>query len=367
MSSSLIVEVCQIDEVKAHENADSLELITVKGWQSVVKKDMYKKGDKIIFIPPDALIPDNLADSLNLRPYLTGPNKDRVKCVRLRGEMSFGLVINIPEGKNWEVGYDCADDLGITKYIPPVRDLIGDMAPEDPYFGKYTDMENGRNFPNVFTPGEMVVATEKIDGSNDRIGISISTDENGNIFYEWKAGSHKVKRKRPEDISQSIYWLPYSNENVRDLISYLHEELPEKRQVILFGEIYGKSLGGMKELNYGKPSELDFRAFDIKINDRYINYSDFKFYCDKFNVKTVPLIDIFHFSFEKCLEASTGDSILAKENGATHIREGAVIKPIEERIDPKIGRVILKVLNNDYLLLKNKKQDKGQNADYTDY
>jgi hypothetical protein len=38
--------------------------------------------------------------------------------------------------------------------------------------------------------------------------------------------------------------------------------------------------------------------------------------------------------------------------GGGHIREGVVVKPTIERTDPKIGRVVLKYLNDDYLLQK---------------
>jgi len=38
--------------------------------------------------------------------------------------------------------------------------------------------------------------------------------------------------------------------------------------------------------------------------------------------------------------------------GADHIREGVVVRPVRERADPKIGRVILKYLSDEYLFAK---------------
>lgn len=39
--------------------------------------------------------------------------------------------------------------------------------------------------------------------------------------------------------------------------------------------------------------------------------------------------------------------------GANHIREGVVVRPIEEVLDPKVGRLILKYLGDDYVESKN--------------
>jgi len=49
-----------------------------------------------------------------------------------------------------------------------------------------------------------------------------------------------------------------------------------------------------------------------------------------------------------------------------HMREGIVIKPLKERRDPAFGRVVVKFLNDDYILLKNKAYDKGEVTDFTD-
>jgi hypothetical protein len=47
---------------------------------------------------------------------------------------------------------------------------------------------------------------------------------------------------------------------------------------------------------------------------------------------------------------------------ADHIREGVVVRSLQERTNPKIGRVILKYLNDDYLF----KKEEGRITDSTD-
>ncbi len=369
MASSLIVNVCEIKEVKNHPNGDRLDLCIVKGWQVVTGRDQYKAGDIVVFIPPDTLVPEELADKLNIRNYLGGKEKTRVKTVRLRGEMSFGLTIDIPEGKDWEVGYNCASDMNIVKYDPPMRAMCGDAAPEDALFTKYTDIENIRNFPDVFVECEPVIATEKIDGSNVRCGQGISITKDGAEILEWKAGSHSLKRKRPtdEDMANSIYWYPYTLPCVKEMVERMIVNGPYK-EVTIYGEIYGRVRGGHKSLHYGEPNSLNFVAFDIKIDGNYVGDYVFRGICEEFKIPTAPVVAKFDFSIEKAKEFSTGDSILAAKNGMEepHMREGIVIKPIKERRDPAFGRVVVKFLNDDYVILKNKAYDKGEVTDFKD-
>lgn len=371
MASKLIVEVSKIEELKSHPNADKLELAVIRGWQTIVRKDQYKDGDAVIFIPPDALIPTELADKLGIRNYLAGTEKNRVKTVRLRGEMSFGLVIDIPDGKDWEVCYDCAEDLGIVKYEPPMRADAGDAAPNDPYFDKYTDIENIRNFPDVFQESEEVVVTEKVDGTSCRIGIGRNVSDDGQISFEWKAGSRSLKRKKPtENIENSVYWHPYTLDNIRNMIEDIHsDKTTSLKEVILYGEVYGRVRGGHKSLHYGKPNNLNFAAFDLKVDGKFVDYEVFKNICSMYDVPMVPHIITCSFDFDTLKGFSTGESILAKDNGMEepHMREGVVVKPIREREDPKCGRVILKMINDDYILLKNKAYEKGEVTDYTDH
>jgi len=60
--STLIVEVCRIDRVLPHANADALELARIKGWQCVIPKGRYVGGDLVTYIPIDSVIPVEHSD-----------------------------------------------------------------------------------------------------------------------------------------------------------------------------------------------------------------------------------------------------------------------------------------------------------------
>lgn len=364
MASSLVIEVCKIKEIKEHKNSDNLEIAVIKGWECIVKKEQYKTGDLVVYIPPDSVLPIELAEQLGVRNYLGGKDKNRVRCARLRGEMSFGLIIN-NEG-NWEEGTDVREFYKIEKYDPPIRALAGDAAPSDPLFLRYTDIENLRNYTDIIKEGEEVVITEKCDGTNCKCGWS--RNEDGTI--ELKAGSMGLKRRKPaeEEMATNIYWFPHTVPSVKQLLEDVlnNEQYNSIKTFTIYGEVYGRVRGGHKSLHYGKPNKLGFVVFDIQIDGNYIDYHRFKMLCDLYHLPIVPVLHNGPFSMEIVKSLSRGNSKLAEFNGAEHMREGIVVKPIHERMNGDIGRVVLKFLNDDYLELKNKKEAKGEEVDFKD-
>jgi RNA ligase (TIGR02306 family) len=69
--STLIVEVCRIEKILPHPNADALELAHIKGWQCVVPKGKYQAQDLVTYVPIDAVLPEALSDRLGVTKYLS--------------------------------------------------------------------------------------------------------------------------------------------------------------------------------------------------------------------------------------------------------------------------------------------------------
>src|SRR5689334_18187949 len=108
-------------ELFPHPDAEKLELGKVGQYQVVVGKGMYKNGDSVIFAPDKSLLPDEIADKDDIRKYLSGSNKDRVKAIKLRGELSTGLILPDEERfKDIPIGQDISEQLKIRKYEPPI-------------------------------------------------------------------------------------------------------------------------------------------------------------------------------------------------------------------------------------------------------
>lgn len=358
--SSLIVEVCRIDSVEKHPNADRLSIAKVKGWNCIIQLDQYKVGDLVVFIPPDCVLPDSLVEEYNLT-YLRGNNRTRT--VKLRGYLSEGLILPITN-KAWWIGDNVADKLCIKKYEEPQRfnarfapQLIVSKKKLNPFFDKYTDVENIKNFPDVFQIGDEVVITEKIHGSNarfarlpiycssemplmERIKCFISKNVLGKK-YEFVYGSHNIQ------LYSATKTKTFYGTNIWEKIARregLEETLTD--DMIVYAEIYGN---GVQDLTYGLIDNIDYAVFDIKYDGKYLDWMYLEDLCHMIDLPLVPVLYIGKLEEDTIAKYTVGQSVLYP----SQIREGCVIKSYYETNHPRIGRKILKSVNPEYLTRKN--------------
>jgi len=101
---------------------------------------------------------------------------------------------------------------------------------------------------------------------------------------------------------------------------------------------------------------LGFRAFDLLIDGRYLDWQEFVTLCENYSIETVPLVATVPFSLDTIKQYSEGKTLLMEQDA--HIREGLVVRPVQERTDPRVGRVLLKYVSDSYLF--------GEKTDYTD-
>lgn len=355
--SSLIVEVCLVEEIAPIEGADRIERVRVKNWWSVSAKGLHKVGDKVVFVPPDAVVPEDLANRWGIAKYcpripqsMCNNNEVlyRVKAARFRGASSFGTIQALDD-PTWPVGFDVKDFYQITKYEPPVKSLDGDAAHEIPTFHAYTGIENICNFPNVFVKDEPVIVTEKIHGTNSRVGYVLNgRNDFGDENWEFVAGSHSVRRKEFDAKGhRSKYWLPMTDE-LKNLLVHLHIHKNAKQSVIVFGEIFGQ---GIQDMDYGQKAP-NFKAFDISIDGNYMNWNEMIEVLGKYNIPVVPTLYEGPFSLEELVKHVDGKTTICNPSDIKTPfkgREGIVIKTAVERYDAVLNsRAILKYISADY-------------------
>lgn len=361
--SDLIVRVVVIDEVRPHPNADKLEIVKVGGWQIVSGKGNYQAGQTAVHVPPDVMVPKALADQWSVTQYLSWKKdavKGRVKAVKLRGAPSFGFLA--PNDTNAEVGENLAEKLEIEKYEEPVPIGMqaGQMSRNHPLFHTYTSIENLRNYPDALDYSKPLVITEKLHGTNSRVGWVATPDpENGEMshYFEKVTGTHRTQRKYEDS---GVYGLPWQlhNEALNKLfdriVADMSADLPESHSftldsLIIFGEIFGP---GVQDLHYGK--EKAWRVFDIAVNGKYLPWNYVLDLCTHVGIPTVPHIKPDIFSFEELCALAEGDSVLSPGQ----IKEGIVVRPEGEEtwgrgdLDPNPKRRIFKVISPDYLTRK---------------
>ena len=320
------VNVIEITEVRPHDNAERLEIVPVGGWQAVVKKGQFKPGDKAVYVQPDYTVPTARPEFSFLAKE--GKDRHRLKAVRLRGVLSYGLLIPLPDDIPGEVGADVMADLGIERYEPPVTnagadDLSADQWP-DVYASKF-DVESLQNFPDVFKEGEPVYVSEKIHGANARYLFL-----NG-IFYmgsrtRWLKSDANHIWRRALDATPSI------------------KEFCEAHPgLVLYGEVYGS----VQSLKYGAaPGEVRFCAFASLDQGRWCDMLPLYGLFAAHKLPAAPKLYEGPYDFSVIAAIAEQDSTLCDGQ----LMEGVVITPCLDRRDDQIGRVALKHISQRYWL-----------------
>lgn len=364
--SSLKVEIVQIKSVETHPNADRLDIATIAGWQCVVGRDTHKPGDEAIYIPIDAVLGPEIECYLFPPDSKIQLSKSRVRTIKLRGAISQGMLVDLsysllekfPLLRIRHLGDDVADILGITKYEPPARDIPNHMQGNsqkrpNPHFQKYTDIENFKHYPDVFEQCELVYVTEKLHGTSARFAklpVEANTVWKRILQflhllppYEFCFGSRRVQLQDKPKHHKGFY-----EENVYAMMAHkYHLAKLLKPGEALYGEIVGHGIQG--GYNYGcQQGEYLFFAYDVQINGKYLDVPDFVVWCEANNIQPVPQLTFGAFDSDRMNLLRQGDSTIGNQK----IREGIVIKPGKERWDHRIGRVVLKHINDAYLLQK---------------
>lgn len=321
------VDVIRIGEIEKHPNADSLGLVRVGGWTCAVRLGEWQTGDLAAFIEPDYVVPD-----VERFAFLKGQR--RIKARRLRGVWSQGLLTRPPDAA--AEGDDVMAAMGIERYEPQSQAFTAsDVEPPHPRLAglpKY-DLESWQKYRHLLTPGEPVVITEKIHGASAR--------------YAWVdgrlwAGSRTQWKKPPAEGDRvDIWWTAAAQDPEIAEWCRAHEGL------VLFGEVFGQ----VQDLKYGAgPGRVMFRAFDCyDLTERVfldggppgvIGQAVASFHA------MAPVVYEGPYDPSSIEALASGPSTI---EGANHLREGIVIRPVRERLDDRCGRVVLKCVSNEYL------------------
>lgn len=357
-------EVTVVKSVEPHPHADRLEVVKVLSTQFVSQLGSFKSRDLCVYFPPDMLLPERWAEALGVANYLKHSvfpgglekSKCRIGAIRLRGVASFGFGISLrgveaAAAKEsvaryfvhgwWNVagnGDDVTEYFGGVKYQPP-ECFSGDSMRQPAAFHTYTSIQHYYRNASAFVAGTPVRITEKVHGSNSRIGLIV---DNG---WEWCCGTHHRRVAEEFKGRSSLYWAPLTK-NMRDMLAFISRTIDD---VIVFGEIYGNKI---QLMDYGQPRGKGYKVFDISVNGVYLDWEDVCTYCELFDIETVPLLYTGPFSPELIDEYASGPTILAEPDQikcSFKGREGIVITPLKEQHSDVIGgRLILKAVSADY-------------------
>ncbi|MFD5270621.1 RNA ligase (ATP) [Streptomyces sp. NPDC058335] len=337
--------------VHEHPNADALELAQVGLYRAVVAKGAYRTGEVAIYIPEQSVLPAGLIEELGLTGRLAGGNADRVKAVRLRGELSQGIVCrpkalaDVDLARAVKEGTDFAERLGIVKWVPPIPPTMnGDVEPA-PDLLPWVDIENIQRYPDIFTAGEPVVLTEKLHGS--ACLMTYVADE-GRVYVSSKGFGAKSLALKEDP--RNLYWRAVRGHGVAEAAARLAERLGARR-VGIFGEVYG---AGVQDLTYGADGRRDtlgYAVFDVSAEiGGAVRWLDAGAVLGD-ELPLVPRVFEGPYDSVRVLESAGGRETVSGRG--LHLREGVVIRPAVERYSSVTGgRAIAKAVSAGYLTRK---------------
>ena len=357
-----LATIRKIKELFPIPNADRIEVAVIDGWQCVVNKsDGFKVGDLVVYIEIDSVLPDKPEFEF-MRKY-----KFRVKTIKLRGQVSQGLVLPISIVDNlypFYEGQDVTEYLGITKYDPEAakekvwwRKLNSQKVEfpwwlkpfkrikfirnwwinkhktmEDfPDFIKKTDEERIQNMPILFEDIKRrqlpLTVTEKMDGTSATYYLK------GNEFGVCSRNKHIIK----ED--DSPYWQVAHQYEIETVLRNLRG-LNKSTLVVLQGEIIGDGI----QKNKYHLSGLMFMPFNLIFDGKRCDYKQMANALEFTNLTCVPYIEWItipdSWNIQDFVEYSKGTS---KYRDGKEQREGIVCRNQRENIS-------FKVINPDFLL-----------------
>lgn len=322
-----------ITDCSHHPNADNLDIVKVLGWQAITKRDEFKKGDKVVFIVIDTILP-KAPWSEFLADKKTPDAPIRLRTVKLRQFYSQGLVLPLsvlPENvQGWHEGADVGGALGIKKYEKEIpAQLSGEVLGGFPnYICAQTDEDNGLSnidLVNEVIKSDWITVTQKLDGSSCTIII-----EDGKIS---QVCSRRLSLKETE---QNSFWKAARKLDLSKIGS---------GRYIIQGELMGPGIQG----NQLKLLEPELYVFQISYNNVFYNYLDMVFKCSNaLNCKYVKHINNYDTKVTNC-DLEFFQNLADNEklsNG--DFAEGIVVRPLDYRRAGNGRPLSFKIINRNY-------------------
>lgn len=352
-----LATIRRILELNPIPEADAIEVATVDGWKVVVKKGEFVVGDLCVYFEIDSFLPIREEfEFLRKSSFKRMGEQEgfRLKTVKLRGQVSQGLLIPISDTLATEWSYtffnaeharplhegdDVTDLLGVQKYEPPVpTELAGQIRGNFPSFIQRTDQERCQN----------IVHDIFVENEDSRYEITMKMDGTSFTGY-FRSGFEGVcgrnwELKTDDSNAFNSLVLMFIDSGLRDALRELGENFAVQ------GELQGPSIQGNKEgfkshkLHIFDIYDIDNACYLAPHQRHEVVYKLHELGLDKNMVEHVPVIamsesleDLGIYGIDGLLNYAKGPSINSP------IREGLVFK----RID---GKFSFKVINNEWLL-----------------
>ena len=210
--SRKLASVVIVDDIKVHPNADALELAIVGGWQCCVKKGEFVKGQTALYCEIDAMLPLEggipefgfLEERKESLKKVDEKNYSRIKTIKLRKELSQGLLIPLPaKVAKAKVGDDLTEKLGVLKYEKPEAGVsVGTgKGGKVTAFDKFVAKVRGKSAAQLKAWPDFIQKTdqERVQNKTVAYGMSVEEGEEFEITYKLDGSSFTAFIKQQKD------------------------------------------------------------------------------------------------------------------------------------------------------------------------
>lgn len=322
-----------INDSGIEETASNIEHIQILAWHLVSQKGQFKSGDLCIYVEYDSVLPETPEFEFMRKCCFIDKNGFKgflVKTKKMLGMISQGLALpmNLLPEDSYKIGDDVTAILGIVKYDPPLPACLAGIAVGlAPTEIPTPDEERIQAVPDIIKRhwGVPVYATLKCDGSAASYAI-----QNGCL----RVCSKNIEL---EYTPTNTFWLIATKYN---LLNKMREYSKHFGDFTIQGELVGpgilKNRHGLKNHDF-----YVFSVYSLKEN-RYLKYHDALKVASDLGLKFVPLIAEFNLiqTVQELESLAYGPDLINPEK----LREGIVIRPLEESTDIQTGRFSFKVL-----------------------
>lgn len=336
-----LASVRKITNIRQHPNADTLDLANIDGWQVVVKQDLHMEGDHVVFFEIDSCLdPEDPRWSFMAKntSSLNDKRVIRIKTIKLRGEISQGLVLPLsefPEFTGALVGTDLTEEIGVQKWETKAEGI--DAVGTFPSMIRKTDVDRIQNMYDdlrIDHADEAFIPTLKLDGGSCT-AFYFSNEEWAEEWGRWGICARKFQVSLETD---NQYARAVKNSGISQATMEAINYKYGFRNIALQGEVVGPGMQGNRE----KFPRLTFVVFDIWLIDsqQYAGPEFVEEICEFFQLPMVthyPPEKVLEKPLDDILSAATGPSMYATQ------REGLVFKALN-------SYARFKAISNKYLL-----------------
>lgn len=379
-----LVYVVEIDDIEQIVGSDNCEAAIVGGWKVLVRKGLFKKGDKVIYFEVDSKVPQTDAfEFLSKKNY-----KILTQRYTFGGKGLFfsqGLImsfedLNLDKNK-YSVGQPLTKELGVTycddednerkanqqdliinkyknvlnkqpfKYLMRFnltrkillsifnlnKDVKKSSFPKKFEYINKTDEERIENLPQYIGYKNPLVVTEKLDGTS----CTYILEKTGFNRYEFYVASRN--RRLSESNNQRSEGIYFELANKYDIKNKLKQYLIDNK--LKYVCIQGEGVGNVQ----GNPLKLlenDLYIFNfIRSDVGRLSTLEGKEEANKLGFKFVPIIDTNYYmpnSMEEFKLYADGYSVV----NPSVLREGFVLRDLQNSL------ISFKNVSREYLLKK---------------